>query len=99
MAKKNENKQPRVLKQAGLNRFLWDMCYPDPAKVEEGFMGGEAMLLGPVAAPGTYSVRLVVGDWTRTVAFEIQKDPRVPATQQDLGSSICAAVTHSRQAF
>ena len=42
------------------------------------------MLLGPVAAPGTYSVRLVVGDWTQTVSFEIQKDPRIPATQQDL---------------
>jgi photosystem II stability/assembly factor-like uncharacterized protein len=84
VGKKNENKQPRVQKQAGLNRFIWEMRYPDPSMVEEGYMGGEAMLLGPVAVPGTYSVRLIAGDWTQTVSFEIQKDPRVPATQQDL---------------
>jgi len=60
------------------------MRYPNPTKVEEGFMGGDNGLVGPIAAPGTYQVRLVNGDQEQTVSFEIQKDPRVSATQQDL---------------
>lgn len=82
--KKKEKKQPRIPKQAGINRFVWNMRYPDPAKIEEGFMGADAGLLGPVAAPGTYQVRLSTGNQSQEVSFEIQKDPRVSATQQDL---------------
>lgn len=47
-------------------------------------MGGEKGLVGPLAAPGTYQVRLVSGDQSYTVAFEIQKDPRVRATKSEL---------------
>ena len=41
-------------------------------------------MTGPVAAPGSYEVQLTVGDQTWTEVFEIRKDPRVSATQQDL---------------
>ncbi len=81
---KKEKKPPRIPKQAGINRFVWNMRYPDPIKIEEGFMGGDAMLVGPVAAPGIYQVRLIAGNRSQIVSFEIQKDPHVPATQQDL---------------
>jgi len=47
-------------------------------------MGGDNGLIGPVVAPGTYQVRLTIGDWSQTASFEIQKDPRISATQQDL---------------
>lgn len=82
-AKKKE-KKIRVAKTAGTNRFVWNMRYPAPAKVAEGFMGGDKGLVGPLAVPGTYQVRLVVGEQSQTVSFEIQKDPRVRATQSDL---------------
>ncbi len=82
--KNGNNKELRVPRESGANRFVWNMRYPDPTKVEEGFMGGDAGLVGPIVAPGMYQVRLVVGDQSYTVSFEIQKDPRVPATQQDL---------------
>ena len=39
---------------------------------------------GPVAAPGSYQVELTVGDQSYTEIFEIQKDPRVSASQEDL---------------
>ncbi|MBO0782280.1 MAG: hypothetical protein J2P37_25965, partial [Ktedonobacteraceae bacterium] len=83
-AKKNGNKEPRLSKEAGINRFVWNMRYPNPTRVEQGFMGGENVLVGPVAAPDTYQVQLVIGDQNYTASFEIQKDPRVQATQQDL---------------
>ena len=41
-------------------------------------------MAGPFAAPGTYQVELKVGDQTLTEVFEIQKDPRVSASQEDL---------------
>jgi photosystem II stability/assembly factor-like uncharacterized protein len=82
--KNGKNKEPRVSCEAGAHRFVWNMRYPDPTKVEEGFMGGDNGLIGPVVAPGTYQVRLTIGDWSQTASFEIQKDPRISATQQDL---------------
>ncbi|HEY7419009.1 MAG TPA: hypothetical protein VH593_27760, partial [Ktedonobacteraceae bacterium] len=81
---KKDEKKPRIAKAVGLNRFVWNMRYPAPSKVEEGFMGGERGLVGPLAAPGTYQVCLVSGDQRYTASFEIQKDPRVQATQDDL---------------
>jgi hypothetical protein len=78
-----EKKDPRVPKEAGTNRFVWNMRYPDPKKID-GYVSSEAVMTGPVAAPGTYEVQLTVGDQTWTEVFEIREDPRVSATQQDL---------------
>ncbi len=81
--KKEEKKEPRVPKDAGLNRFVWDMRYAEPHKVS-GYVSSEDNLAGPLAAPGRYQVRLKVGERTATETFEIVKDPRVTATQEDL---------------
>ncbi len=78
-----EKKDPNVPKEAGMNRFIWNMRYPDPKKVD-GYVASEAVMAGPVAAPGTYQVQLTIGDQTFTEVFEIRKDPRVPATDEDL---------------
>ena len=78
-----EKKDPKVPKEAGMNRFVWNMRYPDPKKVD-GYVAAEAVMAGPIAAPGTYHVQLTVGDQTFTEAFEIHNDPRISATQQDL---------------
>ena len=80
-----EDKEPKVAKEAGLNRFVWDMRYPDADKVPGDksmeFVGG---LQGPIAVPGSYQVKLTVGGNELTETFEIEKDPRVPATPEDL---------------
>jgi photosystem II stability/assembly factor-like uncharacterized protein len=78
-----EKKDARVPKEAGTNRFIWNMRYPDPKKID-GYVSSEAVMSGPVAAPGIYEVQLTVGDQTWNETFEIHKDPRVSATQEDL---------------
>jgi photosystem II stability/assembly factor-like uncharacterized protein len=78
-----EKKDPNVPKAAGMNRFIWNMRYPDPKKVD-GYVASEAVMAGPVAPPATYQVQLTVGDQTYTETIEILKDPRLPATQEDL---------------
>jgi len=77
---KNEPKPPV---EPGVNRFTWDMRYPEAEGID-GFFTAEGTLPGPIASPGTYQVRLTVGDETQTQSFVIAQDPRVRATQADL---------------
>ncbi|MEX2046261.1 MAG: glycosyl hydrolase [Chloroflexota bacterium] len=88
-------KDPKVPVQAGLNRFLWNMRYPDAAKIEgEGgtWEAFEAQLAGPQVPPGSYRVRLKVAGETLEAPFEIRKDPRVSATQADFEAQTALAL-------
>jgi hypothetical protein len=52
---------PRVTKNAGLNRFVWDVRHQ----------------AGPTMPPGEYRVRLKTGGMTLTESFAVLIDPRV----------------------
>ncbi|RPJ70450.1 MAG: hypothetical protein EHM24_15500 [Acidobacteria bacterium] len=71
----------RVLKSPGLHRITWDLRYgTGAADTPRG--GG-----GPLAVPGKYQVRFMVGDLVETKPLELRLDPRVVAdgvTQADL---------------
>ncbi|MFQ5824343.1 MAG: glycosyl hydrolase [bacterium] len=73
------SKKEKVSAESGMNRFVWDMRYPDAKKIPRALMWGGSTR-GPVAVPGNYQVRLVVGDKTITQPFEIKKDPRIEIT-------------------
>jgi hypothetical protein len=73
-------KVPRLPLKAGLNRFLWDMRYPD-AETVPGDSAGVGGATGPLAKPGTYQAHLQLGDETWTTTFEIIKDPRLTTAQ------------------
>jgi hypothetical protein len=73
--------------EAGLNRFVWDLRYPNAreAKVGAGLTAQENPgPKAPLAPPGSYRVRLTVGDRTFAESFEVLKDPRIEATIEDL---------------
>ncbi|HEX9942223.1 MAG TPA: glycosyl hydrolase [Thermoanaerobaculia bacterium] len=78
-----ERNQPKVPTEAGLNRFVWDMTWP-AARRFPGLILWNDDMVQPPALPGTYQARLTVGGETFTQPFEIRKDPRSTATQQDL---------------
>ena len=65
-----------------MNRFVWNMRYPDATNVP-GAIFWAGSVDGPIAPPGHYQVRLTVGETTQTAPFEIRKDPRVAATQEE----------------
>ncbi len=73
---------PRVPAGPGMNRFDWNMRYPGARKAP-GDKTTEGVGRGPLAPPGRYQVRLSVGDQSQTQDFEMVKDPRVQATQED----------------
>jgi DNA-binding FrmR family transcriptional regulator len=67
--------QPTIAKEAGMNRFIWDMRAA-PAHKIEGDAGMAFFLIGPMVLPGRYQARLTVGDQSWTQPFEITPDPR-----------------------
>ncbi len=69
---------PWMPARAGVNRFVWDLRHPAAARLR-GNRTGEEAFRGPLALPGTYEVRLQVGDRRLAETFEVVNDPRSPA--------------------
>ncbi|HKR63007.1 MAG TPA: glycosyl hydrolase, partial [Thermoanaerobaculia bacterium] len=81
---KEKNKLPAA--HAGLNRYAWNLRYPE-AKDFEGMILWGGGTDGPRVPPGTYTVRLTVGDDAPvTTTAQLKQDPRTSATQADLQS-------------
>ena len=75
------------------------MRYPDATKIpgNKGRGGTEELVAGPVAAPGTYEVQLVVGGQTQSQKFDLVKDPRVSATAEDFAKQFDLAMQVNRK--
>ena len=78
----DDSGDPRVPAAAGMNLFDWDMRYPG-AHTVPGDKTTDGVGRGPLAPPGSYQVRLTVGEQSQAQSFEMVKDPRVDATQED----------------
>jgi len=73
--------------EAGTNRFVWDLRYPGAREIPApaGFVSAEySRAQAPVAPPGRYTARLAVGGQQYERPFEIRRDPRIAATDDDL---------------
>jgi len=66
----------------GLNRFAWNLRYPD-AKGFPGLIMWGGSLRGPVAVPGNYKVRLTVDSTSVEKPFNILPNPNFSATEND----------------
>ena len=72
----------------GLHRYVWDMRYPGPAKLDNtlGLPKPRALVSdpdntpGPLTIPGSYTVELAAGGAIQSQPFTIVKDPRLPST-------------------
>ncbi len=72
---------PLLDARAGANRYVWNLRLPDAPLVEDAVVWGSAS--GPAVPPGTYQVRLTVGEWSRTASFEVVDDPRLRVEPQE----------------
>ncbi|MGD9880106.1 MAG: WD40/YVTN/BNR-like repeat-containing protein [Reyranella sp.] len=98
--------------RAGLNRFVWDMKYPGPTRIDYSLAAPRPKPLapdpenppGPTVVPGTYGVELGIGDKKETVSFTVVKDPRLSTTPEDyaaqfaLHSELVASISKLKQA-
>jgi photosystem II stability/assembly factor-like uncharacterized protein len=73
----------RVTTKQGVNRFVWDMRYPD-AKDFKGLVMWAGSTRGPMSPPGQYQVRLTAAGQTRTQPFTIARNPVIHASDADL---------------
>jgi photosystem II stability/assembly factor-like uncharacterized protein len=72
---------PAISNHAGMNRFVWNLRYPDAV----GFPGmvlWDGNARGPIVVPGTYRVRMTVGTHSETRSLVVTPDPRVSTTTE-----------------
>lgn len=77
--------------KAGLNRFVWDLRCPGPAKLDRSLETRKYKPLaadsddpsGPAIVPGSYKVQLQTGGADQTVSFSVVKDPRINTTEKE----------------
>jgi photosystem II stability/assembly factor-like uncharacterized protein len=81
----------RVPAQTGMNRFTWDMRYPD-ATVFPHMILWSGNTRGPVAIPGNYTVKLTVNGKTETQPFTIVRDPRLKTTPEQYRAQLALAL-------
>jgi hypothetical protein len=81
----------RVSAQAGMNRFIWNLRYPD-ATTFPGLIMWAGSVTGPRISPGTYTVRLTVDGKTQSEGFTVNKDPRLTTTPEDYAKQLSLAL-------
>jgi photosystem II stability/assembly factor-like uncharacterized protein len=82
-ASRFQRRGPRgIPAEAGMNRFVWNMRYPDAERVPGAILWG-GMLSGPVAVPGVYQVKLTVGEKMMAESWQWKEDPRLSTTQEE----------------
>jgi hypothetical protein len=69
-----------------MNRFQWDLTYPDAVDVKGIFNSGfaAAVPVGPEVVPGTYYVTLTYGQTTQKQPFVVKLEPQLQTTQAEL---------------
>jgi photosystem II stability/assembly factor-like uncharacterized protein len=72
--------RPLQLK-AGHNRVTWNLRHESIPNIPGAYVFGS--LQGRRVVPGTYQVRLTVGDWSAERSLDVRIDPRVDATLAD----------------
>ncbi len=65
--------------RAGLNRFVWDLRYPEAETLPGQNPGG---ITAPLAPPGEYRARLTVAGSSIEQPFTIRPDPRLNTTAE-----------------
>jgi photosystem II stability/assembly factor-like uncharacterized protein len=80
------DEEPRLTTDPGANRFVWNLRLPDATRLPEnkGRGGTAELLAGPRIPPGRYQVRLTVDSESWTQPFDVARDPRVRASDEDL---------------
>jgi hypothetical protein len=81
----------RVPAQQGMNRFVWDLHYPDATTFANLIMWAGSTR-GPLVIPGNYQVRLTVNGKPQTQTFAIVKDPRAKTTPEEFNRQLALAL-------
>jgi hypothetical protein len=95
---------------SGMHRWVWDLRYATPTSTLHEYPISAVPRrtprypLGPLALPGTYTIRLIAAGKTETAQIGVKMDPRIKAdfsglrAQFDLAMRLATDVSRSSQA-
>ncbi|HYN20328.1 MAG TPA: glycosyl hydrolase, partial [Thermoanaerobaculia bacterium] len=75
-------KKRALPKKKGVQRAVWDLTWDGAELIQGGILDWGYPLVGPTAAPGTYTLRLSAGGKTETTALNLLPDPRSAVSQE-----------------
>jgi len=81
----------KIPAHAGMNRLVWDLRMADPAQIAGAFYSGSEPR-GPLAMPGTYTVKLTVAGQSFTQPITIVPDPRVAGSEAAIRAKTALAL-------
>ncbi|HEV2853481.1 MAG TPA: glycosyl hydrolase [Thermoanaerobaculia bacterium] len=77
-----------IPKKAGVQRALWNLTWAGAEMIPGAKLDAGYPAVGPVAVPGTYTLRLTVDGKTATAPLILESDPRSPASAADLAEQL-----------
>ncbi len=86
----------RPTTKAGINRFIWDMKYTGPVKIDAALAPVRQKPLsaepenpsGPSIAPGSYLVEASIAGTLTSAGFTVVKDPRLSTTDAEYAAQL-----------
>ncbi len=80
---KAKDKKDRWTPKKGGNRFIWNL-QTDGVEQIKGMILWNAIKNGPTVLPGNYTVEMIAGEDTQSVALQVLKDPRLSISEEDM---------------
>jgi hypothetical protein len=84
--------KPALSKDAGVQRAVWDLAYEGAPAIKDAKLDAGDPKRGPLALPGTYTLRLNIGGRSLTTPLVVQADPRVRVPAPDLQQQLAFAL-------
>ena len=81
-------KRPELTTEVGVNRVVWDLRYAGAERIKNAKIDTGEPAGGPLALPGTYTLRLTVDGLTLKRRVDIVADPRTHFKYADLEAQL-----------
>jgi len=88
----DEKKKDVLATDPGIQRAVWDLAWEGVKPIPRAKLDAGDPEEGPLAVPGTYTVRLTVDGRSLTAPLTIQPDPRVHVTDSELQAQLTFAL-------
>jgi photosystem II stability/assembly factor-like uncharacterized protein len=86
-------KPPKPLPiEPGVQRVAWDLRYEGAERIVGAKVDLGDPYVGPLVLPGTYTVRLTIGEEAYTTPLEVLPDPRVEVSRADMERQLTFAL-------
>ncbi len=85
-------KKQALATKAGVQTAVWNLAWEGARKIKGGKIDTGDPGSGPLAVPGSYTVRLTVDGQTKTSPLKVVPDPRATPPQHDLEAQLAFAL-------